>query len=127
MGLKGYHDLDIYEISFDLAMEIHKITMKLPKFELHEEGSQIRRSSKSITANIVEGFGRRRYTNDFIRFLTYALVSCDETKVHLRFLHKSGYMGKDNYSNYKKELERLGRGIYNLINKIEKENTNITN
>jgi four helix bundle protein len=56
---------------------------KLPKFEMLEEGSQIRRSIKSVKSNIVEGYGRRRYKQEFVRFVDYALASCDETADHL--------------------------------------------
>lgn len=82
--MQSYEDLEIYKLVKDLAIEIHNITLsKLPKFEMHEEGSQLRRSSKSIGANIVEGFGRKKYKGQYIQFLTYALASCDETKYHL--------------------------------------------
>ena len=54
---------------------------KLPAFELYEEGSQIRRSVKSVKSNIVEGYGRRRYKQDYIRFLTYAQASCHRFSV----------------------------------------------
>jgi four helix bundle protein len=60
------------------------MSLKLPKFEMYETGSQIRRSSKSVRSNIVEGYGRRRYRNDYIRFITYALASNDETTDHWR-------------------------------------------
>lgn len=55
----NYRDLEIYKLAFKLAVEVHNLTLKLPKFELYEEGSQIRRSSKSVGANIVEGYGKR--------------------------------------------------------------------
>jgi len=64
--MKSYKDLDIYKESKRLAIVIHKISLSLPKFELYEEGSQIRRSSKAVTAAIVVGYGRRRYKADFI-------------------------------------------------------------
>jgi four helix bundle protein len=51
--MKSYRDLDVYKESRRLAVEIHKLTLKLPKFELYEEGSQIRRSSKAVTSSIV--------------------------------------------------------------------------
>jgi four helix bundle protein len=70
--MKSYKDLEVYQESKRLAIEIHKISLRLPKFELYEEGSQIRRSSKAITATIVEGYGRRRYKADFIRYLIYS-------------------------------------------------------
>lgn len=57
--MKSYRDLEIYTLSYDLAVKVHKMSLKLPKYELFEEGSQIRRSSKGITSCIVEGYGRR--------------------------------------------------------------------
>lgn len=59
----NYKGLEVWQIARELSIEIHKMTLSLPKFELYEEGSQIRRSSKSIRSNVVEGFGRRRYKN----------------------------------------------------------------
>jgi four helix bundle protein len=77
-----YKDLEIYKLSHKLAVEIHKMTLKeLPKLEMYEEGSQIRRSSKSVVNTIVEGFGRRRYKQEFIQFLTYSLASCEHLEL----------------------------------------------
>ncbi len=67
---QSYKDLDIYKIAHKLAIKIHDMSLKLPKFEMYEEGSQIRRSSKTIKINIVEGFRRRRYKQEFIKYLT---------------------------------------------------------
>lgn len=66
--MKSYKDLDVYKISLELFYVIHPASLKLPKHELYELGSQIRRSSDSVVANIVEGYGRRRYKADFIKF-----------------------------------------------------------
>jgi four helix bundle protein len=65
------------------------MSLKLPEFELYEEGSQIRKSSKSVINNMVEGFGRRRYKQEFIKFLTYSIASCDETQSHLDTLYET--------------------------------------
>jgi four helix bundle protein len=87
-------------LAIQLAVRLHKITIeKLPKFEMFEEGSQVRRSSKSIVSNIVEGFGRRRYKNEFFQFLTYAVASCDETKTLTNAL-KQGLLVKMNLREY---------------------------
>jgi len=86
--MSSYKDLDIYQIAYNLAIESHYMTMKLPKFELFEQGSQIRRSSKSIKDNIAEGYGRKKYKADFIRFLIYAHASCDEAISQLNMINE---------------------------------------
>jgi four helix bundle protein len=63
----SYKNLEIWQSARGLVIDIHKITLEeLPKFEMFEEGSQIRRASKSTKSNIVEGYGRRRYKQEFI-------------------------------------------------------------
>jgi len=119
MKAKSYRDLEIYQLSFELAMKLHKISLKLPKYELYEEGSQLRKSTKGVCSCIVEGYGRRRYKNDFIRFLTYAQASCDETDVHLDFIHASGYINDQVYREMKEENEKLGRKINKFIQYVE--------
>ena len=80
----NYRDLEVWQLSRELVVAVHDMTLtKLPKFEAFEEGSQIRRSIKSVKSCTVEGYGRRRYKQEFVRFLTYALASCDETSDHL--------------------------------------------
>ena len=61
-------DLKIYGKAHKLAVDIHKMSLTLPQFELYEEGSQIRRSSKSVSAQIVEGFALRNYKNEYLQF-----------------------------------------------------------
>ncbi len=121
MKAKSYRDLEIYQLSYELAMKIHRMSLKLPKYELYEEGSQIRRSSKGVSATIVEGYGRRKYKKDFVRFLVYAQASCDETEVHLEFIHESGYITDDVYMKLKEENDKLGRKINKLIQYVETE------
>lgn len=81
--MSSYKDLDIYQISLSLFLKTHPFTLKLPKHELYELGNQLRRSSDSVNTNIVEGYGRRSYKNDFIKFLVYSEASCLETISHL--------------------------------------------
>ena len=67
----SYKKLEIWQIARELVIDIHNMTLnKLPKFEMFEEGAQIRKSSKSVRSTIVEGYGRRRYKQEFIRFLS---------------------------------------------------------
>ena len=84
--MSGFEELEIYQLSFEYALKVHEASLKLPKYELHEQGSQIRRSSKSIKDQIAEGYGRRRYKLDHIKFLVYATASCDELKTQLKMI-----------------------------------------
>jgi four helix bundle protein len=118
--MKSYKNLDIYKESKRLAIEIHKISLSLPKFELYEEGSQIRRSAKSVTSSIVEGYGRRRYKADFIKYLIYSQSECDETIIHLDFLYETGsFIDQVKYSQIKENYDLLSKRINKFIQWVE--------
>lgn len=118
--MKSYRDLEVYKESKRLAIAIHKMTIALPKFELFEEGSQVRRSAKAVTTAIVEGYGRRRYKADFIRFLIYAQSECDETIVHLDFLFETESLKYfDLYNQLKTDYDSLSRRINKFIQWVE--------
>ena len=119
MKPKSYRDLEIYQLSHALAMKIHHMSLRLPKYEQYEEGSQIRKSSKGVSSCIAEGYGRRRYKNEFIKFLIYAQASCDETEVHLDFIHESGYVNDNDYGKLKDENDKLGRKINRFTQYVE--------
>jgi len=120
MAYQSYRDLDIYKNANKLAIEVHQMSLKLPRFETYEGGSQIRRASKSIKSNIVEGFGRRRYKQEFIKFLVYALASCDETLDHLDTLFESKSLkDKDKYLYMREEYNRLGKMINSFIKAVD--------
>ena len=117
--MKSYKELDIYKISFDLAVKIHRYSMALPNYELYEEGSQVRRSSKGITASIVEGYGRRRYKADFIKFLIYAHASCDETILHLNFIKETHRNNGSEIDRFLESYNELGAKINRFIQYVE--------
>ncbi len=118
--MKSYQDLDIYKESKELAIQVHKMTLLLPKFEMFEEAGQIRRSSKSITSMIVEGYGRRRYKADFIKYLVFAQAECDETIVHLGFLKETGSLDKEEvYQSLYSGYEVLSKKINKFIQWVE--------
>jgi four helix bundle protein len=118
----SYKKLTIWQHSRLLVIDIHKMTLnKLPKFELYEEGSQIRRSIKSVKSNIVEGYGRRRYKPEYIRFLTYSLASCDETTDHLETLYETKSLQDETlYNDLHGRLQTLGKKINLFIRSVEK-------
>ena len=117
----SYRKQEIWRLARDLSIEIDRMTLrKLPRFELYEQGTQIRRSCKSIRSNIVEGYGRRRYKQDYIRFLCYAESSCDETIDHLETLYETKSLtDKDLYDKLRKELRKLGKMINRFLLSVE--------
>ena len=117
----SYRNLEIWKLSRGLVADIHKMSLtKLPKFEMFEEGTQIRRSMKSIRSNIVEGYGRRRYKAEFIHFLTYAQASCDETVDHLEILFETGSLTDEPlFKDLFKRLDELGRKINLFTQSVE--------
>ena len=124
----SYKNLRIYQLSFELAVDIHKLTMDLPQFEKYETGSQIRRSSKSVKSNIVEGYGRRKYKNEFIKFMIYSLSSNDETLDHLETLYTTASLvDKEKYLELRRKIIRLGKEINNFIKSLEKRHNNWNN
>jgi len=120
--LVKYADLEIYKLAHKLAVEVHTMTLKqLPKFEMYEEGAQARRSSKSVVSNIVEGFGRRRYKQEFILFLTYSQASCDETRVHLELLFDTGSLeNREVFEKLRDNYNELGAKIMAFTKSVER-------
>ena len=117
--MKSYRELDIYNLAFQYATEVHHLSLKLPKFEIYEQGSQIRRSSKSIKDNIVEGYGRRRYKQDFIKFLVYAHASLLECVSQLEMIENLYPALEVNGMINKYDI--LGAKLFKFIIYVEKE------
>lgn len=117
----SYKKLEIWQLARELTIEIHKLTFTLPKFEQFEEAQQIRRSSKTVRSNIVEGYGRRRYKADFIKFLIYSLSSNDETIDHLETLFETESLKDETiYNTLHLKLELLGKKLNNFIQAVER-------
>jgi len=123
----SYRNLEIWKLARDLNVDVHRMTLTtLPKFETFEQGSQIRRSCKSVRANIVEGYGRRRYKKDFIRFLCYAESSCDETIDHLETLYETGSLtDADLYEEIHGRLITLSKMINRFLSSVEQKHISV--
>jgi len=119
--LKSYRDLEIFKVSYDLAIKAHRMSLRLPRFEMYEEGSQVRRSSKGITSCIVEGYGRKRYKAELIKFLTYAQASCDETILHLNFIQDTHDLDRPILEELINAYNSLGKKIFAFTNYVEKD------
>ena len=119
---KGHKSLEIYQLAHDLAIKVHEMSLKLPSFERFEEGSQIRRSAKSISSNIVEGYALRKYKNEFIHYLFRAYGSAEETIEHLELLFETkSLIDKVLYDELFKQYNFLCGKLMRYIQYVDKE------
>jgi four helix bundle protein len=113
----------VYQIAHALALSVHALTLKLPKHELYEEGSQVRRSSKSVSAQIVEGHALRQYKPEYLHYIARAYGSAEETIEHLKFLMESGSCGviEVDCRALTEAYAVLCRKLYNYMESVRKE------
>lgn len=120
----SYKNLEIWKLSKELVIEIHEMTLRLPKFEQFEEAQQIRRSMKSVRSNIVEGYGRRIYKQEFVRFIVFALASADETIDHLEILFETKSLtNKEQFDRLHERLNLLSKKINNFLQAVQEKHT----
>lgn len=112
--IKTVFDLEVFNLSYTLAMETFSMTRNFPKEERYSLTDQVVRSSRSIAANIAEGWGKRIYENEFKRHLIYAMGSLEETKVWLFFSRDCAYISNEKFREVEKSLDELGAKIYKL-------------
>ncbi len=116
--MSSFRDLEIYKLSYSLAIRVHKLSLELPKFELYEQGSQVRRSSKSVKDQISEGYGRRRYKADFEKFITYSIASCDECQGQVEMINEL-YPEQEGWLELISEYTKLGKMINNYFTYVK--------
>lgn len=120
-------ELRIYQIAVKLRKEVHEEVRKMPKYWAIEDAKQILRSSSSAPSNIAEGFGRRLYPKDYVRFLNIASASSDETQNHALALAEGGHLTKERAEYFRKSYKDLSIRTGNLIVTIKKTHKLIKN
>ncbi len=124
----SYKNLEIWNLAREVTIDIHSMSLMLPKFEQFEEGQQIRRSSKTVRSCIVEGYGRRKYKADFVRFLIYSLSSNDETIDHLEILWETNSLKDESaYRQIHEKLELLGKKLNNFLQAVQRSHNEFQN
>tara|TARA_R110002049_G_scaffold73183_3_gene189412 strand:+ start:289 stop:660 length:372 start_codon:yes stop_codon:yes gene_type:complete len=109
-----------YQKSFDLAMSIFESSKSFPKEETYSLTDQIRRSSRSVSANISEAYRKRRYPKHFVSKLTDADGENSETNTWLDFALACKYISTEDYSKFSEEGKEIGKLINYMINNPEK-------
>lgn len=113
--IKSFSDLEVFQRAYAASLDVHRASLKFPKMEQYALADQMRRASKSICANVAEGFGRQRSSSaEFRRFLTMAIGSCDEMQVWVRYAFDLGYLTEETAATWKREYVELAKMLRGL-------------
>ena len=116
----SFEDLEVFQRAYRLSLEIHRRSLAFPQIEQHVLGDQMRRASKSICANVAEGYGRQKRSKaEFKRFLQLAIGSSDEMRVWVRYALDLGYIDEAIWKRWRDEYQLISRMLYALAGKAE--------
>ena len=118
MVVKSFEDLEVFQRAYRLSLEIHRDSLKFPRVEQYALAEQIRRASKSIPANIAEGFGKQvGSVAEFRRYLRIAIGSADEMRVWVRYCFDLGYVDEPTWQRWRDEYGAIAKMLQSLQGK----------
>ena len=113
--VKSFEDLVVFQRAYQLSLDIHRVSLSFPKHEQHELASQMRRCSKSVCANIAEGFGKQRVSAaEFGRYLGIAIGSADEMQLWRRYCLDLGYIDDAVYTSWQHHYVEIAKMLNGL-------------
>ncbi len=118
--IRFHQDLKVYQKSFETAQLIYEFSKSFPKEELYSLTDQIRKSSRSVTANISEAWGKRKYEKSFVAKLTDSEGEARETQTWLQFAFTCDYMNEEQYENLHKQYNQIIGMLVNMMSQSEK-------
>jgi four helix bundle protein len=113
--IRSYDDLDVYQRSMEALVVVHRAVLTFPDYEKFDLANQLRRASKSVPANIAEGYAKKRSPKEFRSFLTNALGSATEVEVHLKIARKLAYLTAEQADAIVAEYQIIGKQLFRLI------------
>ena len=116
----GFRDLRVYQLAYRLAMQVFNDTKTFPHDERYSMTSQMRRSSRSVAANLAEGYRKRQYPNMFVSKLADCDAEATETQVWLDFARDCGYLSEERHKEVAADYDELGRMLSSMIRDPEK-------
>ena len=119
-NIRHFRQLDVYQLAMDAAMKLFELSKRFPLEERYSLTDQVRRSSRSVCANIAEAWRKRRYPNAFVSKLSDAEAEAAETQVWIEFSVKSGYLPSEQADELDKQYENIQGKIVNMLNHPEK-------
>ena len=116
MSIARFEDLEVFQRAYRVSLEVHKASLGFPAMEQYALGDQLRRASKSICANIAEGFGKQQRSKaEFRRYLLMALGSADEMRVWIRYCLDLGYIEEAAWAQWRDEYLEIAKMLQGLL------------
>ena len=118
-NIRHFRELEVYQLAMDTAMRIFEVSKLFPKEERYSLTDQIRRSSRSVCANIAEAWRKRRYPNAFVSKLSDADAEAAETQVWIEFAVKCGYLVKSLADEFDQAYDQVLGKLVNMLRRPE--------
>ncbi len=110
-----FEELEVFQRAYRVSLDVHKVSLTFPSIEQWALGDQVRRASKSICANIAEGFGKQRLSKaEFKRFLMMAIGSADEMRVWSRYCLDLGYIDEQMWRQWRDDYQEIAKMLQSL-------------
>jgi four helix bundle protein len=116
---KSFEDLAVFKLAYRLSLEIHRASLDFPALEQRALAEQVRRASKSICANLAEGFGKQGASPpEFKRFLSMAIGSADEMRAWTRYCLDLGYIDEATWRRWRDGYQEIAQMLHGLRQKV---------
>ena len=110
-----FENLDVFQRAYKVSLDIHRFTLTMPQIEQYALADQLRRASKSICANLAEGFGKQSLSpTEFRRFVIMSMGSADEMRVWLRYCVDLNYLDEQRWEHWREEYEQIAKMLQGL-------------
>ena len=113
--IRSFEDLEVFQRAYRASLEVHRASLLFPVREQHGLAEQLRRASKSICANLAEGFAKQRGSGpEFRRFLLMSIGSSDEVRVWIRYCRDLGYIDERTWQRWRDEYQEVSKMLQGL-------------
>ena len=120
--VRAFEDLGVFRRAYRVSLEVHRRSLSFPQIEQRALGDQVRRASKSICANIAEGFGKQRQSRaEFRRFLMVAMGSADEMRVWTRYCLDLGYIDEALWRQWRDDYQEIAKMLQGLVGEADRK------
>ena len=119
-AVRNFEGLDVFQRAYKISLIIHRVTLQFPKLEQYGLADQLRRASKSVCANIAEGYARQKRSKaEFKRFLAIVLGSSDEMRVWIRYAKDLGYIDDPTWETWREDYKIISKMLQKLLQHAE--------